>query len=338
MSQIDLSGLEQQLSDVGNLWGGLLDPASLMREALEGKTSVSPLSLVTSFLKELLNQMTDQSGVVLKIVGIAYLAVFLLALYQSEQPAWQDTATLAVVAILAVPVVASLVEIAMLAQETLGEMEVMMVSSLPLLASVSLNVGSPMFVLLAQGTALLLRHVFLPLALLYGGLGICEAISPHFPVGGIKRMVKSFFSWGLGITMTLFAGITAVTGILAGSTATLGKRAAKYAAGTLVPVVGPYLAEATDLVFSGANSVKNAGGIGMMAAVLVLCAVPFLKMLSVVVLYRLAGVLVQPVAEARVNMVLTASVEALTMIMGLTALLGVMYLINISAMITAGVG
>lgn len=335
MSTVDLSELEGTLEEVGSLWNGKLDPVILMKEALSGESSFSPLSFFRSFLGELFETLTGQGDIVLQMVGIGYLAVFLLALYQSDQPILQDVANVAVVVVLAVPIVNTLVDMATLSQETLGQLEVFMVSSLPTLAGLSLNVGSPLFVVLAQGTALLLRHVFLPLVLVYAGLGFCEALAPNFPLDGYRRTVRSVFTWGLGITMTVFAGVTTVTGILASSTSTLGRRAARYTVGSLVPVVGSYLAEATDLVFQGANGVKNAAGVGVMAAILVLCALPFLQMFACVLLFRLSALLLQPVSSPRVNGVMQVSVEALTMIMGLTALLGVMYLLNISVFLTA---
>ena len=192
-----------------------------------------------------------------------------------------------------------------------------------------------MFLIIAQSVTLVIKSILLPLAVIFGALGFCEVISDKFSVTGIRTIIRSTFNWILGITMVVFACSASVSGIVANSFTSISTRTLKYA-GSMVPVVGRYLAESADLVFSGAGILKDAGGVGVMAAVFVACLSPFIKILSIVILYRLAVVFVSPVAHEKISKVITLVADALSMIMSITALLGVMYIINIAVMVSLG--
>ncbi len=327
--------LEDTLGEVGTLWG--LNPVSAMQDAMSGKTSFSFGDLLLSFAGELLGRVTENITVLITVVGIVYVTSLMLSVYEPDHAAWGEAAMLAVVAVIAVPIVRDVIQIASMTADTMGEMTALMLSSIPALATMGMTAGSGMFLLITQVVGVLLKTVFLPLSLLYGALGITDVISVRFRVEGVKNMVRSIFNWGLGIMMIVFTCVSSVSGALSGSFTSAGSKTLKYLAGSMVPVVGRYLSESADMVFASANLMKNAAGIGIMAALLVLCLLPFAKMIAYVLLYRLAGVLIQPVASDRICKLLTAAGDTLSMLMGLSALMGVMCIMNTAIFVSVAV-
>ena len=150
-------------------------------------------------------------------------------------------------------------------------------------------------------------------------------------------MIKSGYNWGLGIIMLLFTAVTAGAGIVSGTSLSLGLKTIKYTAGSAVPVVGQYLSQTAELVASSASVVKSAAGVGVTVAMLGVCAMPFIKMLSMLFLFKAAAVVVRPVTEDKLCSILETVSEAVSMLMGTVALMGVFSVINISVIVGAGV-
>ena len=327
--------LQDKLEMAGSLWDGLLDPVTVMENAMEGKLNLSFSDILLKILGELFKNLTGNVDTVIYIIGITYLTVFIFAVSGPDKAPWAETVLIVSAAILAVPAVTDFVKVVNLASDTMTKMSSITIASIPLLALVSLNSQTAVFLIIAEVTAVIIKNILLPLAVMYGALGFCEVISDKFSVSGVRAMVRSLFNWILGITMVVFAFSASVSGVVAKSFTSISTRSLKYAGG-LVPVVGRYIAESADLVFSGAGILKDAGGVGVMTAIIVICLSPFIKIMAIVILYRLAVVFVSPVAHDKIRKVITHVADSLSMIMSITALLGVMYIITIAVMVSLG--
>lgn len=330
-----IDDLKDKLEMAGNMWDGLLDPVAIMENAMEGRLKLSFGDILVKVLGELFKNLAGNVDTVIYIIGITYLTVFIFSVSAPDKASWSETVLIVACAILAVPAVADFVKVVGLANDAMTKMSAITVASIPILSAVSLNSQGAVFLIIAQAVTLVIKSILLPLAVIYGAMGFCEVISDKFSVSGIRTMIRSTFNWILGITMVVFACSASVSGVVAKSFTSISTRTLKYA-GSMVPVVGRYLAESADLVFSGAGILKDAGGVGVMAAVFTTCLSPFIKIMSIVILYRLAVVFVSPVAHEKICRVITLVADALSMIMSITALLGVMYIINVAVMVSLG--
>ena len=102
----------------------------------------------------------------------------------------------------------------------------------------------------------------------------------------------------------------------------------------MVPVVGRYLAESADMVFAGASVLKGTAGVAAAAAILTAAAVPCVQMVVHVVVYRMAGILIRPVADEKISRMVGVVGDAFTMITGITILMSVMCVLNIAVLVT----
>jgi stage III sporulation protein AE len=110
----------------------------------------------------------------------------------------------------------------------------------------------------------------------------------------------------------------------------------KYAISTFIPIVGKYLGDATDTVLGCTLLIKNAAGIGVMIGIIVICAVPLLKMFAILILYRLVCALSEPVAEKRITACITEMPNSLTYLIGIVCAVTLMFLLAVTAIIGAG--
>lgn len=67
------------------------------------------------------------------------------------------------------------------------------------------------------------------------------------------------------------------------------------------------------------------------------CVLPFIKMLAMLFLFKAAAVIIRPVTEDKLCAILDKVSEAVSMLMGAVALMGVFSIINISVIVGVGV-
>lgn len=112
-------------------------------------------------------------------------------------------------------------------------------------------------------------------------------------------------------------------------------KTAKFAISAFIPVAGKYLADAADAVIGCTLLIKNAVGVAIMIGILVICLLPLLKMLAVILLYRMSCVLLEPLAEGRIIKCISDVANSMTYILGIAAAVAFMFLMTITALILA---
>ncbi|MBQ8879419.1 MAG: hypothetical protein IJY69_01075 [Clostridia bacterium] len=96
--------------------------------------------------------------------------------------------------------------------------------------------------------------------------------------------VRRFFVWVIGVSGALIMGMMSLQSFVAGARDSARMRAAKYAAGSLIPVVGNTVSGALGTLVGGLSYAKSMIGAG---GVTVLCAI-VISPLVMLLLYRLA--------------------------------------------------
>ncbi|MBE7065329.1 MAG: hypothetical protein E7384_05915 [Ruminococcaceae bacterium] len=326
-SQKELGAISDMLSAYGS-YGGAVDPGGLMADALNGEMNLSPGSVIAAIIKELLDNLTENIGLTAIILGICILSAVAANFAGSNSPFYElnENTSAIIVSILLSGLFIGGVQFAV---EAATGMESVSVAVIPLIAALGLKTGSTVFVAVAQYVSAVVCWFFVPLAVLYGALGLCDCLTDKFPVSELRGGVKSLFVWGLGLTMTVFFCVTAVTGAVSGQFSGVAGKTVKYA-GNLIPFVGSYLSESADLVFSGLCAVKSAAGIGASAAVFITGISPFLKLFAYTVLLRIAAFIATPFGNGRIKSVIGNISEAFTMLMGMVGLIGVFFILNIA--------
>ncbi|MBQ8164413.1 MAG: hypothetical protein IJZ94_01165 [Clostridia bacterium] len=324
----EIDSISGQLESYGEYDFGLINPKNMMIDALNGEMNLSPGSIFSSIIKELIDGLTENIGLIAVILGICILSAIAVNFVGQNSAFYElnENTSGVVVSILLCSLFVSAVQFAI--DAALG-MESVSVAIIPLIAALGLKSGSSVFIIVAQYVSVSVCWFFIPMAVLYGALGLCECLTDKFPVSELRCGVKSLFVWGLGLTMTVFFCITAITGAVAGQFSGVAGKTVKYA-GNLIPYVGSYLSESADLVFSGLCALKSAAGIGAAAAVFITGISPFLKLFAYVALLRIISFVVSPFGNNHVKKVINSVSESVTMLMGMTGLIGVFFIINIA--------
>ena len=292
--------------------------------------------LIGIITTELAEQLKNGAGILLIIVSVSYVSSVFTATTGESDSGMKDIISFAVICLLCVPMMENVKNVITDATETIEEIKVVMLSSIPALCATQIGdavAGAAIFITLTQTAAVLLSGIFLPLALAYTVVGICGSVSDRFSLDGVKGMVKYVFNWGLGLMMMGFSCAATLSGALTGAKTSMAARTLKYT-GAMVPVVGRYLAESTDMVFAGASVIKSTAGIAAVTAILTAAAAPCVKMATHVLIYRIAGIMIRPVAAPKISNAVTNVGDAFMMITGITALMSVLSVLNVAVLVT----
>ncbi|SMC59015.1 stage III sporulation protein AE [Sporomusa malonica] len=231
-----------------------------------------------------------------------------------------------------------------LARETVGNMVGFMEALLPLLLSLLAGVGAltsvalftPLMLLVVSVTSVLVKDIILPLLFLTAILECVNYLSGNYKLSNLTGVLKQAGMMTLGLVLVIFIGIVSIQGV-AGSVADgLTLRTAKYATATFIPVVGKMFADTVELVMGASLLLKNAVGIFGVLAIALLCALPLVKLISLVVVIKIAGALIQPMGDEKMAKCLDAMGNNLLLVFGALLTVALMFFLVVTMIIGAG--
>lgn len=182
----------------------------------------------------------------------------------------------------------------------------------------------------------MIKVVIFPLIYFSVVLNIVSHISPQLKVNRLAGIFKDLAMGFFGIVMTIFVGFLGMQG-LAGSVADgLTVKAAKFATGAFIPVVGKSLADALDTVIGTSLILKN--GIGLLGVIIIfcLCAVPAVKILAISLIYRVVAAVIQPFGDTQLADALQGLANSLVLVFAAVAAVGLMFFFIITITVCTG--
>ncbi len=182
--------------------------------------------------------------------------------------------------------------------------------------------------------SLVIEKSIVPLVTFSSVLSVAGNIGDKPRISGFVKIVKSVTKWIMALVITLFTGINAIYGFTAVSLDALGARTVKFAVGSLVPVVGGFLADTLDTVASSARLLKNAAGVSGIVIIAGICIVPVIKIAIMQMLLKLTAAICEPICDKRISGVIWDISEAITSVFGTVILAAVLFLINICIILT----
>lgn len=144
----------------------------------------------------------------------------------------------------------------------------------------------------------------------------------------LKDTMKGMLLWCLKTMLSLFTAYLGITGVVAGSADAAAVKAAKAAFGTLVPVVGSVLAEASEVVLVGAGVLRGAMGIYGILAILAVFLEPFCRIGIQYMILKAASAFCGLFAPKAVTTVIADFSEVMRMLLGMTGAICVLGLVS----------
>ncbi len=185
-------------------------------------------------------------------------------------------------------------------------------------------------------TQLAVEKLFIPLVMVAAALNIANNISVSLNAEKLVQFINKTVKWGLGAMLTLFVGITGLQGIAAGSADGLTVKITKFAASNLIPMVGGILAETVETVMNCSVVIKNAVGIVGIIVVVLITALPLIKITACLILFRLCAAIIQPISDERWVKCITEFGNSISSVLAIAVAVVVMFVIILTIIINIG--
>lgn len=210
---------------------------------------------------------------------------------------------------------------------------------LALLAStggaVSAAVFHPLVIFLMNAGGMAAQKIILPLLFFSTLLSLVSVFSARYKATKLADLLRKGSIGLLSAFMAVYLAVVSIQGTAAAVTDGLAIRTAKFFAGNFIPVVGRMFTEAADTVMSASLLLKNTIGVAGAGILLLIVAFPALKILVLVIVYRVAGAILQPLGDEVVSECLEIIGRNMTYIFAALVIVSFMFFVSIVILVAA---
>jgi len=223
-----------------------------------------------------------------------------------------------------------------------GTMQILLPVMIPLLISMggftSGSVLNPVIMGAITGFNTVLQKFILPAIFISAIFILINSMTDRDYVNKLALFLRGMATFATGLCVTIFAGLTAIQGVVTSSADGMLVNTARYSVNNFIPIVGGFAADSVDMVLSCARIIKTGVGVVGMIAIIMVLAIPLIKILAIAVIYKISAIIIEPIGNKEVSNCLNEmgnSVITIAVILFLTAL---MFLIFITIIIGIGGG
>ena len=346
LQEVDLSQmrsfLEQLDSDVQKAMPGF----SLVRtfeDLKSGKLSLKPEDLGKTLLSVLGHQILGTAPLIGKLLILAVLGAVLGQLQVAFGGSVGKTAQVMTYLVLLSLAITSFRESLNIATGAIDQMVGLMQTMFPVILTLLITMGNltsaALFKPLIMGSltvlATIIKTVILPLFFLAAVLKLFNHISEQFKLSKLAGLFEFAGKLSLGVIMTVFIGVMTVQGVTGGVADSVVFRTAKYSA-DLIPVVGKFFKDAVELVITSGLLLKNAVGIVALLAIVIICLGPLIKILAMILVFRISAALIEPLGEKSLADSLQDMSKSLIFILVTVASVAIMFFMAVAVAVGTG--
>lgn len=346
LRQMDMQPFEEYKRQIDSeLPSGIKGMSSVewIKAFMRGEIKTDPKEILNSLFDHLIGEVKASSHLLAKLLVLSVIAALLINLkssFASESVA--QIASLTCFLALAAIALGSFKAMLQLALGTVNTLADFMIASLPQMAVIMSGMGNmsqaallfPLLTGLASAFADIIETVILPLITISAVLHLVNSMSETVKVENLAHLIKSLSLFVLGAVMTVFVGILTMRAVYASALSGLALRTTQLVTDNF-PIVGGFLSDALGVASGYMALLKQAVGTLGVIIILGVCVFPVLKMLAMLLVYKLAAAMVEPMGDARTGKMLSVIGDHLSMLTGVVAAVGLMFIIMIA--IIAGI-
>lgn len=337
--QAEMGSLVEQYGDIGvdlNLYQWLVS---------RGQIPLSPWEFVKGVVSYLFREVVRNTTLLGQLLLIAVVAAVARNLAASLD---EDTVSGVVSAVLYLVILlvglSSFKTAAAIAYSSVDSVTAFVQSLTPALFSLMVAMGGvstaaalhPVVLAAVVGFASLVRGIVVPLTLFSVVLGVVTRLSGKPRALQLAKLLRRAATATMSLLFGVFLAVMSVRGLIGSFGDAVTMKTAKLATSSLVPVVGSALSEGIEVVAGASLLIKNVIGIAGVITVVVISLYPVIKIVAVVLMYRLAAGLAEPLGDSAVGDCLGDLADGLSHLAVCTAAIGIMFAVSLAVILSIG--
>jgi stage III sporulation protein AE len=342
VESLDLSEIEKSVEKIDQEVKKVMPEINLetiFQDLRHGKFSWNVQDFFTGLLRYFFREVVANGALLTRLLLLAVAGAVLTSLQGTFDKGNISLISQGVVFLVLMTIALSSFSLAMnIAKTSINNMSEFLYAVMPVLLTLLAAMGGitsaaliqPLMVVTLTISTTAVRTIIFPLIYFMVVLNIVGHISPDFKVSRLAGLFKDISLGFLGILMTVFVGFLSLQGLTGAVADGLTFKAAKFAAGTFIPVVGKPLADALDTVLGTSLILKNGIGILGVIVIFLLCAMPGIKILAMSLIYRLVAAVIQPFGDSQLAEAMHSLANSLIMVFAAVAAIGLMFFFVLS--------
>lgn len=155
----------------------------------------------------------------------------------------------------------------------------------------------PMVLFLASLIGFIINHIVVPFITISLAINVICSLSESIRLSKMAKLLNSTAIWIVGICLTLFLGVLSLETSLTSSVDSLAVKTTQAAVSNFVPVVGKFFSDSFETVVGATKVIGKMGGVIGIIGIILVSAVPLIKIGSSIIIYYILGVLIEPICD-----------------------------------------
>lgn len=160
---------------------------------------------------------------------------------------------------------------------------------------------SPIIIGSVTGFGIVLKKIILPTLFTATILSMINCLTEKDYVNKLAKLLRNASVIVTGLIIAILTGVITVQGLITETSDSLLMTTAKYSLSTFIPIVGGFTADTVELFLHCMGSIKNIVGVFAVISLILIIAVPLIKILIIALLYKLTAAVSEPVCENKIS-------------------------------------
>ena len=337
LSKINIDEVEKYVKDDNVVKN--VDLKTYIKELVRGETNLLDLFDKNKIKTAALSEIKTSIKIATSILVLALLSSIIKSLENSFSSKGITTVTNYIVFITVVTLtLVSFRDILSLCYTTIENIMGLVNVIIPIMISLLVLVGfpitstalNPIFIGgIAAINIIFKKFIFVAISIAFAIL-VVNNLTNNIKLNRLSSFIKQINIVALGAVFTLYLGLVSIQGLYVTSFDKFTVKTAKFAVGNFIPVVGGFVSDSVDILLSSSQLIKNVfGGVGLVILVGI-CLIPIIKILSVILVYKVCSIAIEPVGEDNISSFLNEVANLMIIILATIIAVTIMFFVTIA--------
>lgn len=291
--------------------------------------------IFNTIIKTILKELYSQIGIIRNIIFIACICALAKNLSSSFQSKAVGELAFYICYIVIVILLIQSFRVAIdLTSETVENTSLLLNIFLPVLSTLlvatgnymSLSIFHPVIAITSEVMISLIKNAIVPFIFTIAVLEIINYISSKEILNKMSELIKKCIGWALkGISFIFMATLT-LQKLTVPVVENVINKTAKVAIGA-IPVVGEVMVGTVDTVTSWTGLIKNGTVLAVVIFMVLMCAFPILKLVSLIIVYKFTAALIQPISDNRIVKCIDSIASSCQLLLGALTCVVIMFVL-----------
>ena len=337
LSKINIDEVEKYVKDDNVVKN--VDLKTYIKELVRGETNLLDLFDKNKIKTAALSEIKTSIKIATSILVLALLSSIIKSLENSFSSKGITTVTNYIVFITVVTLtLVSFRDILSLCYTTIENIMGLVNVIIPIMISLLVLVGfpitstalNPIFIGgIAAINIIFKKFIFVAISIAFAIL-VVNNLTNNIKLNRLSSFIKQINIVALGAVFTLYLGLVSIQGLYVTSFDKFTVKTAKFAVGNFIPVVGGFVSDSVDILLSSSQLIKNVfGGVGLVILVGI-CLIPIIRILSVILVYKVCSIAIEPVGEDNISSFLNEVANLMIIILATIIAVTIMFFVTIA--------